>query len=386
MPSGEKLPTLVPNHTRVPFLLPDRWSRSHRRFQVASSTLEIDLRGIGKLYTWAYKERQLDLDQHLSTRDLYDPVILNSLITYMHLDCLNKKTGVVTSGTYNTYLRAISNFLQWCLYLAHRGGKSEERNWSLARKRLEYDEYFMEQYIPVRQSETWQPLTYEETNKIRNILNTSTVFAPETRLRNWIMFNLALELGLRRGELLKLRLDSIPRGRDKKIKILRNPDDPHDTRADEPNVKTMEREIPASKNMLQDIHNYLTLHPPAGRPSTDNPYLFLSTEGNPLSVVQTHEIIKKIGKYTDIENLNWHRLRHTWAERMVDFYIENKVDNYIDQMMYLGGWFNPQSVLRYTRNANAKASILWQEKRLNRQEKEAQFSFEEHDFTHSKRV
>jgi hypothetical protein len=39
-------------------------------------------------------------------------------------------------------------------------------------------------------------------------------------LRNWLMFEIARELGIRRGELLKLRLDSLPRGADDGIRIL----------------------------------------------------------------------------------------------------------------------------------------------------------------------
>ena len=49
------------------------------------------------------------------------------------------------------------------------------------------------------------------------------VFAPHARLRNWLMFEVALELGIRRGELLKLRLDSLPRGANDGVLILRRP-------------------------------------------------------------------------------------------------------------------------------------------------------------------
>jgi hypothetical protein len=50
------------------------------------------------------------------------------------------------------------------------------------------------------------------------------------------MFEVALELGIRRGELLKRRrrVDSLPRGAGDGILILRRPDDPNDSHAHEP--------------------------------------------------------------------------------------------------------------------------------------------------------
>ena len=84
----------------------------------------------------------------------------------------------------------------------------------------------------------------------QGVLSFPEVFSPHTRMRNWLMFEVALELGIRRGELLKLRLDSLPRGADDGIRVLRRPDDPHDSRSKEPAVKTAERVIPSSRNLL----------------------------------------------------------------------------------------------------------------------------------------
>ena len=83
------------------------------------------------------------------------------------------------------------------------------------------------------------------------------------------MFEVALELGIRRGELLKLRLDSLPRGANDGVLILRRPDDPNDSRPHEPVAKTAERAIPASRFLLAAIRAYLfmTNPPPLGRVS-----------------------------------------------------------------------------------------------------------------------
>ena len=71
-------------------------------------------------------------------------------------------------------------------------------------------------------------------------------FCPETRLRKWLMVAIAHQCGHRRGELLKTRLDDIPRSADVGLKIVRRPHDPIDSRRYKPRVKTVERVLPIS--------------------------------------------------------------------------------------------------------------------------------------------
>jgi hypothetical protein len=122
------------------------------------------------------------------------------------------------------------------------------------------------------------------------------------------MFEVALELWIRRGELLKLRLDSLPRGADDGIRILRRPD-PHDSRSKEPAVKTAERVIPASRNLLAAIRAYLTYPRPLGRISGRSPYLFVTRSGSPVSMDTADDVIAAIGGHSGVSPLSWHRLR-----------------------------------------------------------------------------
>jgi integrase len=108
----------------------------------------------------------------------------------------------------------------------------------------------------------------------------------------------ALELGIRRGELLKLRLDSLPRGAHDGVLILRRPDDPNDSRPHEPAVKTAERAIPASRTLLCAIRAYLTYPPPLGRVSGKSPYLFVARSGAPLSSDRADDVIVAIGRHS----------------------------------------------------------------------------------------
>ena len=124
-------------------------------------------------------------------------------------------------------------------------------------ERGRFDQLFRSLRVGARPSARIEPLEDTDIEAIRRTigpirgagshLSFPEVFSSHARLRNWLMFEVALELGIRRGELLKLRLDSLPRASDDGIRILRRPDDPHDSRAREPAVKTAERVIPASR-------------------------------------------------------------------------------------------------------------------------------------------
>ena len=165
------------------------------------------------------------------------------------------------------------------------------------------------------------------------------------------MFETALELGLRRGELLKLRLDSLPRGNDSGVRILRFPDDIADSRMIEPSVKTAERVIPASRRLLMAFRAYLTAPQPQRRVSGKSPYVFVTNGGEPVSLDAANDIIQSISRLSGV-NLSWHSLRHTWAERMADLLADKP--NGPDQLKYLGGWTNSQSPNHYIQNAIAK--------------------------------
>src|SRR5258705_5946750 len=90
----------------------------------------------------------------------------------------------------------------------------------------------------------------------------------------------------------------MPRGVGDGIRILRRPDDPHDSRSREPAVKTAERVIPASGNLLAAIRAYLTYPRPLGRISGRSPYLFVARSGRPVSMDTADDVIAAIGGHS----------------------------------------------------------------------------------------
>jgi integrase len=269
---------------------------------------------------------------------------------------------VLDTGAFDQHLAVIEDFLKWALDSENRGGRSVLSLEQLTAERDRFDQLFRSLRVGARPSARIEPLEDTDIEAIRRTigpirgagshLSFPDVFSSHARLRNWLMFEVALELGIRRGELLKLRLDSLPRASDDGIRILRRPDDPHDSRAREPAVKTAERVIPASRELLRTVQVYLTSPAPLGRVRGKSPYLFVTRSGSPVSIDTADDIIVAISRLSGVTPLSWHRLRHTWAERMAELFAEQP--NGMDRLVYLGGWTNPLSARRYIQRTLAK--------------------------------
>ena len=135
--------------------------------------------------------------------------------------------GRLKTGASDQQLATIENFLSWSLDSENRGGLNALSFEQLAAQRSRLFEVFRSLRVGARPAQRIEPLEGGEVEAIRRAIGpkrnsngTLTFprkFSAHTRLRNWLMFEVALSLGVRRGELLKIRLDSLPRGGDEGI-------------------------------------------------------------------------------------------------------------------------------------------------------------------------
>jgi integrase len=356
--SGERLPCLVESATWLPVRVATRWAVRYRRYRVQSSTLANNLRVLARVYRWARESVGYDLDNHLTQGQSFRNREVESLVSTLRATA---DGHALDTGAFDQHLAVIEDFLKWSLDSENRGGRIVLSLEQLTAERGRLDQLFRSLRVGARPSARIEPLEDTDIEAVRLAIGPRRdsggmsfpdAFSSHARLRNWLMFEVALELGIRRGELLKLRLDSLPRAADDGIRILRRPDDPHDSRAKEPAVKTAERVIPASRELLRAVQVYLTSPPPLGRVSGKSPYLFVTRSGSPVSIDTADDIIVEIGRLSGVSPLSWHRLRHTWAERMAELFSEQP--NGMDRLVYLGGWTNPLSARRYIQRSLAK--------------------------------
>lgn len=140
---------------------------------------------------------------------------------------------------------------------------------------------------------------------------------PDVQLRNAIIFGLLRHTGMRRGELLSLRLDQFDLGHEPQVWIRRNQDDKHDSRRYQPVAKTKERPLPLPESLANQIDRYMLKVRASISPAKRHPYLLVShrkgsTWGKPLSVSALNSQIFARMRTADpaFEAIHPHAFRH----------------------------------------------------------------------------
>ena len=179
------------------------------------------------------------------------------------------------------------------------------------------------------------------------------------RRRNRLIVSLLYHLGVRRGELLALRVEDIDLRRGL-LTIARRPDDPKDPRRQQPTAKTRSRVIPISTGLVDMATDYILkqrlLIPGARR----HGFLFVDTDqGRPLSAAAVEKLFRELrGSSPELlKGLTAHVLRHTWNDRFSEVMDQRNVQPEVEEKerTYLMGWRDGSgSAATYTRRHNRK--------------------------------
>lgn len=371
--TGEQLPTLVRSSDWIPVRVATRWAVRRRRFECMPSTLAHDLRALGVLYDWADKTLRRDLDDLLESLEVPTGSQLDSLVAFIrtrgdrsqiNAECLKGMATLANQAA------AIRSFLVWSADPANQGSTPRKPNEVLLQQRTMVAELFRrlirnagspDRIPPVsivgiaRINEVFGP--HREDNRLVLPLSfkSQNPFRPSSRLRNWLMYSIAHQCGLRRGELLKLRLDDLPTPGEPGLKIRRRPYDTADGRRYKPSVKTVERVLPLSDEVRAGLRAYLSSPAPVGRPSARSPYLFVSATGLALSIRAGDKIVKILSEHADVPDLSWHSFRHAWAESLAEDLLNEKPEEHaLALLRQVGGWRSTTTPLHYIQNALAK--------------------------------
>jgi len=135
--------------------------------------------------------------------------------------------------------------------------------------------------------------------------------------RNHLIMTLLRYLGIRRGELLNLRVDDVDFSKST-ISIVRRADSPLDSRRYQPLVKTQPRNIPINDALQKALSDYILRCRARFRQAKRHPYLLVAhkagpSQGSPLSNSSFGKLMATVqGMTHEFAAIHAHAFRHTW--------------------------------------------------------------------------
>jgi integrase len=198
---------------------------------------------------------------------------------------------------------------------------------------------FFQSYIPSSSftRRNYKSLSQQEVKQLSELIHPESVhnpFAPEHRIRNYLIVKIFLSTGIRLGELLLLRTTSMAQEDANFYMSIAASLNPEDTRADLPDLKNSHSErIVAISEQLYVLSNHYILHlrrpVRKGKPmNLAHGFLFTSELGKPLSKGAVADMFRKINSTLHILNqppsvrISPYVMRHTFADNFLQYLIE----------------------------------------------------------------
>jgi integrase len=195
------------------------------------------------------------------------------------------------------------------------------------------DRLFDSHVLAIKSRNSSDGLEPEQILEIRHYIhpeNPHNPYPEGTRVRNWLIFNLLLETGMRRSELMKLQTVDIQEVNDRYFVVLVDrTDDPYDSRKDEPGFKTLERTIEIASYLYESLYDYIDYFrrptDTAGKPKKlKHQYVFTNYRGEPLGATIINAMFDPLKNLLNLTDLTPHKLRNTFANEFLEFLVENQ--------------------------------------------------------------
>lgn len=353
--SGERMPTLLDCSTGVPLHSPMLYALMELRSKGrASATIDQALRSV-MVMLLSFRQQGVDLNARVEAGELLDLVEVETLSRHcrLELDALLKlsqvnesskvvslkakrsKTQVqpeVSVGTVAIRMLYVRDYLEWFvndrIQLQARSGAAMEwaqrlqtalqstlkalaaRTPSVASSRNTVGKREgLDKAVKQRLSEVLDPQNPENPWK-----------GAHARERNALLVQWLRHTGVRRGELLGLRVSDV-NFQKLTVTVVRNADAPEDPRVQQPLTKTADRILPISAELAAQTRKYVMGSRRAIKPARKHEYLFVANgTGVPMSLSALNKVFTVLRESCPglPENLSPHVLRHTWNDDFSD--------------------------------------------------------------------
>lgn len=289
----------------------------------SSATIEQALRGVQFLLAFA-DLRDIDLRDRFTTGRFLDQHELDDLVALSHLPLQSGQTRTtartVALGTVSIRLHYVRAYLSWL------GQAIASRTCDTLDRRTNYTAMLREFLARLKSRTPATRTTHHRTGldptakaELLRIIDPATAenpwSTPFLRDRNRLLLLWGLGVGIRRGELLGLRIRGIDFRRNM-ADIVRRPDDRADPRPAQPNTKTRERSIGISEELAYLTHQHIVQHRARIAGVRKHDFLFVTPQGAPLSLSAVTKLFKGLRLQFPAlgDAFSSHVLRHTWNE------------------------------------------------------------------------
>lgn len=207
-----------------------------------------------------------------------------------------------------------------------------------------------------RKNDEVKGLTHQERERLLAVMhpeNDENPFANEAlKQRNYIVLLLGLEMGLRRSEMLLVKLSDI-RWHNGQLSVVNLENENIDSRASAPQFKTHERMLQMSNELIWALQTYVDTYRVL-KNARKHPFLLVShrrNEGGPLSIKALDGVLPRVGKVVpELEQVHLHILRHdsvytlleSMREELEKLTPEDRTTQVQKVLTYAFGW-SPES-------------------------------------------
>ncbi|MGV1904802.1 site-specific integrase [uncultured Agrobacterium sp.] len=388
--NGERMPFLVPSATGVPLEAPTFWILADRRpLGLQPNTLTNELRSLSHLFLWG-DARGIDVVKRvregiffslLETLDIVNfcsrrvaeaiAELHERLPTVVKLQARRKRhVQIVGFGEKRHRLAAIKSFIVFTsaeiLSNLARWPQRHQQYGAVRNEFLELIDGHISGLAKTGRNDLDLPegLADAAVKRLREVIepdHPENPFHPSGRFRNYLIVRLLLDLGIRRGELLGIKVADCQLGSKGMITIHRRPDDPADPRREKPATKTKARILALSPRLAEILYEYIVHHRARIPNARRHPFLVVSTDsGKPMSLSNVNKIMEALRDRVPglPEKLGPHRLRHTWNDAFSEDMDEKKVsaEDEVKWRTRLQGWRSESSAQSYLRRAVRRRS------------------------------
>lgn len=392
-PCGERLPLLVDRDIGIPLHVPTLYVLTALRSR-ATNTIAQHLAAVQVLLLWCHVEG-ISLEDRVNSGALFRAYELDALwdatarpVAHFGREIAARGPGsrrVVRLGqaaptlardTVGNRRRAVRRYLAWLserrlFALGHR--PDAQQTYRAAREELlrSLDARSSRQG---RRGDPRRGLDEAERRAMLDAIDPASQANPwkdkAVRQRNLLIITLLLQLGLRRGELLALRVEDVDLQQGQ-IRLIRRPDDKRDSRKRQPVLKTRGRLLDLRSELVDLLSTYiLQIRARAPLRARRHGVLFVNLRtGAELSASTIEKMFHQLREVPGLPSkITCHVLRHDWNERFSRAMDDAGVAPARERQLrrYLQGWSSDESAAiytqRHTRARANEASIQMQER------------------------